>query len=63
MGKGAKTPAHTRLPMYMFYDLAPGGTLSAILSAMYKYKSEQGWRRFDLQSPSRKEANITMCNK
>ena len=63
LGKGAKNPSFTRLPVYMFYDLSPGGTLAHIFSGMYKYKSEQGWRRFDLQSPSRKEANIQMCLK
>lgn len=63
LGKGAKNPSFTRLPVYMFYDLSPGGTLAHVFSGMYKYKSEQGWRRFDLQSPSRKDANIQMCLK
>ena len=30
---------------------------------MYKFKFEQGWRRFDLNSPSKKEANLKMCSK
>jgi SWI/SNF related-matrix-associated actin-dependent regulator of chromatin subfamily C len=30
---------------------------------MYQFKNEQGWRRFDMSSPSRKEANLTMCQK
>lgn len=30
---------------------------------MYKFKSDQGWRRFDLSSPSRKDANLQMCAK
>ena len=30
---------------------------------MYQFKNEQGWRRFDLSSPSRKEANLEMCQK
>ncbi|XP_023343822.1 SWI/SNF complex subunit SMARCC1 [Eurytemora carolleeae] len=63
LGKGAKNPAFTRLPMFLFYDLAPGGSLCHILSAMYKFKTEQGWRRFDLQSSSRKDANIQMCQR
>jgi len=63
LGKGAKNPPFTRLPMYLIYDLSPGGSMCHILSAMYKYKTEQGWRRFDLQSPSRKDANIQMCLK
>jgi hypothetical protein len=28
---------------------------------MYKFKFEQGWRRFDLTSPSKKDANVEMC--
>jgi hypothetical protein len=28
---------------------------------MYKFKFEQGWRRFDLSSPSRKDNNVQMC--
>ena len=38
-----------------------GGSLCNILLAMYKYKTDQGWRRFDLGSPSRKDANLQMC--
>ena len=28
---------------------------------MYKYKNDQDWRRFDLSSPSKKSANLMMC--
>ena len=31
--------------------------------AMYKYKFDQGWRRFDLSSPSKKDLNLTMFKK
>lgn len=44
-------------------DFTPDGPLCHILSAMYQFKNEQGWRRFDLSSPSRKEANLEMCQK
>ena len=30
---------------------------------MYKYKFDEGWRRFDLGSPNRKEANLKMLAK
>ena len=30
---------------------------------MYKCKFDQGWRRFDLNSPSKKDANLSMCTK
>ena len=64
LGRGAKNPPPaTRLPMYLFYDLSPGGSLCHIFAAMYKFKTEQGWRRFDLQSSNRKEANLQMCLK
>ena len=29
-----------------------------MLAVMYRFKSEQGWRRFDLSSPSRKDTNL-----
>ena len=32
----------SRLPLHLFYDLGPNGSLCHILSAMYKFKSEQG---------------------
>ena len=44
-----------------FYDFTPEGSLWHILSAMYKFKFDQGWRRFDLTSPSKKDSNIEMC--
>ena len=44
-----------------FYDFTPEGSLCHILSAMYKFKFDQGWRRFDLTSPSKKDSNIEMC--
>lgn len=30
-------------------DFKPGGALCHMLTAAYKFKSEQGWRRFDMQ--------------
>jgi hypothetical protein len=33
------------LQVYLFYDLSPGGSLCHIFAAMYRYKTEQGWRR------------------
>ena len=44
-------------------ERCPDGPLCHILSTMYQFKNEQGWRRFDLSSPSRKEANLEMCQK
>ncbi|GCB80764.1 hypothetical protein scyTo_0023095, partial [Scyliorhinus torazame] len=43
-----------------FLDFKAGGPLGHILGAAYKFKSEQGWRRFDLQNPSRMDRNVEM---
>lgn len=59
-GKNVSKPPLTRLPMKCFLDFKPGGSLCHILAAVYKFKSEQGWRRFDFQSPSRMDRNVEM---
>ncbi len=61
LGKGAKNPPFARLPMRYFYNFLPDGPLCRILATMYKFRNEQGWRRFDLSSPSRRETNLDMC--
>jgi len=64
LGRKAKNPPLVRLPVRLFYDFTTkgdGGSLCTILLAMYKYKTEQGWRRFDFGSPSRKDANLQLC--
>jgi len=63
LGRAARNPPFTRLPVRLFYDFSPNGSLCHLLAALYKYKSDQGWRRFDLGSPSRKDANLQMCLK
>ena len=35
--------------MRCFLDFKPGGALCHILSTVYKFKSDQGWRRYDFQ--------------
>lgn len=62
-GKGVKSPPFTRLPVRYFLDFSTDGSLCHVLASMYKYKFEQGWRRFDLSSPSRKDTNVAMCSK
>ncbi|XP_055997804.1 SWI/SNF complex subunit SMARCC2-like [Ostrea edulis] len=59
-GKQVSNPALTKLPMRCFLDFKPGGSLCHILAAVYKFKSDQGWRRFDFQSPSRMDRNVEM---
>uniref|UniRef100_A0A1B6E9E1 SWI/SNF complex subunit SMARCC2 n=2 Tax=Clastoptera arizonana TaxID=38151 RepID=A0A1B6E9E1_9HEMI len=63
LGKNVSKPPLTRLPMRCFLDFKPGGALCHILATVYKFKSEQGWRRFDFQvskSPSRMDRNVEM---
>ena len=38
------------------YEIA--NSYPRMLAVMYRFKSEQGWRRFDLSSPSRKDTNL-----
>ncbi|XP_022082605.1 SWI/SNF complex subunit SMARCC2-like isoform X2 [Acanthaster planci] len=59
-GRHVSNPALTRLPMRCFMDFKSGGGLCNILMAVYKFKSDQGWRRFDFQSPSRMDRNVEM---
>jgi len=61
LGKSQKNPTSLRIPIRHFLDFSPDGSLCHILQTMYKYKFDHGWRRFDLSSPSRKEANLSMC--
>ena len=51
------------LKIRYFTNFLPDGPLCRMLAAMYKFKTEQGWRRFDLSSPSRRDANLQMCQK
>ncbi|XP_072858807.2 SWI/SNF complex subunit SMARCC1 [Pogona vitticeps] len=59
-GKHVANPAFTKFPAKCFMDFKAGGTLCHILGTAYKYKNEQGWRRFDLQNPSRMDRNVEM---
>ncbi|CAH0389358.1 unnamed protein product [Bemisia tabaci] len=63
LGKDVTKPSLTRLPMRLFLDFKPGGALSHILATVYKFKSDQGWRRFDFQNPSKQERNLEMFTK
>ncbi|KAL0962034.1 hypothetical protein UPYG_G00334890 [Umbra pygmaea] len=60
LGRRAINPTFTKLPSQCFLDLRAGGGLCHILGSAYKFKTEQGWRRFDLQNSSRVEKNLEM---
>ncbi|KAL1493165.1 hypothetical protein ABEB36_011275 [Hypothenemus hampei] len=50
LGKKAQKPIMTRIPVKFFLDFKPGGGLCQILAAAYKFKSDHGWRRFEIPS-------------
>ncbi|XP_064074057.1 SWI/SNF complex subunit SMARCC2 isoform X3 [Vanessa tameamea] len=60
LGKNATDPPFMRLPMKVFMDMKPGGSLCTVLATMFRFKSEQRWRKFDFQNPSRKDLNVQM---
>ncbi|XP_044277836.1 SWI/SNF complex subunit SMARCC2 isoform X1 [Varanus komodoensis] len=59
-GKHVSNAPLTKLPIKCFLDFKAGGALCQILAAAYKFKSDQGWRRFDFQNPSRMDRNVEM---
>ncbi|RUS71946.1 hypothetical protein EGW08_020289 [Elysia chlorotica] len=59
-GRQVTNPALTKLPMKSFLEFKPGSSLCQIFQAVFKFKSEQGWRRFDFSSPSRMDRNVEM---
>uniref|UniRef100_A0A6P7GRZ5 SWI/SNF complex subunit SMARCC2-like n=1 Tax=Diabrotica virgifera virgifera TaxID=50390 RepID=A0A6P7GRZ5_DIAVI len=48
LGKNTQKPPMTRIPIKYFLDFKPGGGLCHMLLAAYKFKSEHGWRKFEL---------------
>lgn len=48
LGKNSLKPVVTRIPVKFFLDFKPGGGLCQILLAAYRFKSEHGWRKFEL---------------
>merc|ERR1712193_8742 len=59
-GKHVTKPPLTRLPMKVFMDFSASGSLCHVLSSAFKFKVDQGWRRFDFQSPSRVDRNVEL---
>lgn len=53
-------PALTKIPVYLFEDLEPGGALSNIMATAFRVKTEQSWRRFDFHSPSRMDRGLEL---
>lgn len=66
LGKHAADPPSTRLPMRCFLDFKPGGSLCHIFSNMYRYKTDQRWRKFEFnvtkaQARKDKDVNQQLC--
>ncbi|XP_076262537.1 SWI/SNF- related protein mor isoform X2 [Rhynchophorus ferrugineus] len=50
LGKKTQKPPMTRIPVKYFLDFKPGGGLCHMLAAAYKFKTDHGWRRFEIPS-------------
>lgn len=50
LGKKAQKPPMTRIPVKYFLDFKPGGGLCQMLATAYKFKTDHGWRRFEIPS-------------
>ena len=59
-GRNVSKPLLTKLPMKVFQDFSSGGGLCQIMATVFRTKAEQGWRRFDFQSPSRMDRNVEL---
>ncbi|EDO49454.1 predicted protein, partial [Nematostella vectensis] len=59
-GHTVAKPPLTKLPIKLFQDYSANGGLCTILACVYKTRTDQGWRRFDFQSPSRIDRNVEM---
>ena len=49
LGKSSQKPPMTRIPVKYFMDFKPGGAVCVLLTAAYKFKTEQNWRKFEFQ--------------
>ena len=49
-----------RLPTKLFRDMSARGSLTVILRQCFEYKKAMDWRRLDLQSPTKRDANLQL---
>ncbi|KRT79087.1 hypothetical protein AMK59_7765 [Oryctes borbonicus] len=49
LGKNIQKPPMTRIPVRFFMDMKANGALCHMLATAYKYKFEQGWKKFETQ--------------
>lgn len=68
LGRNAPRPATGRHPiripskLFKTSDLTRDSPLYHILQSAYQYRSMNGWRKFDLTTPSKREKNIEMIS-
>lgn len=66
LGKGSADKPSRRLPMRCFVDFTSNGSLCHIFSTMYRYKSDQRWRKFEFNVTKKqskdKDPYIQMTN-
>eukprot|EP00042_Codosiga_hollandica_P030862 m.181967 g.181967 ORF g.181967 m.181967 type:complete len:917 (-) comp53478_c0_seq1:90-2840(-) len=60
LGAASSDPPLIRFPARLFRDYKAGGALAHILATCYKYKAEQGLRRFEFSSPAKLDRNIEL---
>jgi hypothetical protein len=53
----------TKLPLKLFHDYSPDGSLYTILSACFAFKEAQHLRRFEFQNPQKKERNLQLIGR
>jgi len=54
------SPPLPRLPAKLFKDFRPTGSLYFILLLCHQYKEKQGWRRFELATPSKFDIHLEL---
>ncbi|CAD5122760.1 DgyrCDS11168 [Dimorphilus gyrociliatus] len=59
-GKNASKPLMTKLPMKYWLDFKSGGAACCLFTAAFKFKFDQGWKKFDLGTASKLEQNTEM---
>ena len=57
---GAHSRKYTKIPHKLFQDYREDGALYTILYHSFKFKEENGWRKFDFSLPQKLEKNLEL---
>eukprot|EP00002_Diphylleia_rotans_P040120 TRINITY_DN9453_c0_g1_i1.p1 TRINITY_DN9453_c0_g1~~TRINITY_DN9453_c0_g1_i1.p1 ORF type:complete len:1018 (+),score=223.35 TRINITY_DN9453_c0_g1_i1:86-3139(+) len=61
LGRYSQLPrSMTRIPVALFHDYAPGGSLCTIISTCWAFRRDNDWRQFYFQSPVKRDKNLEM---